>query len=340
MSIGPITIFVEWEDDKAVLILENRGTQKVKISIHCQISSSSGTVLLVNDELLNSETYTKKLSKGFEKWHTFYCLLDGEKQIDLKELVNGDQINAINKYPQVEITPSTSNTAQANDLSPLIRGESELLKEEIENLQVQISTDDQQKIETNVRDSQKHVREMEKVNRADKAIDIVNFENATPSQKAVIILNLIMNDIQQWVDELNQSYVKNSDLVLTLKYAGQAAEEKLKTISNYEQKGEVDIAEYNQFLPQFIKDRLFNGVARFVTFEQLHEKLDKFLDLVGYEIIPIEIGKTKADARVHDIQSSLQTNNEPGTIVEIILPGLQRKADGEIVQKSVVIRGE
>ena len=109
----------------------------------------------------------------------------------------------------------------------------------------------------------------------------------------------------------------------------------------YEERCEIgDFEEYNQFLPQFIKDRLFNGVARFVSFEQLHEKLDKFLDLVGYEIIPIEIGKTEADARVHDIQSSWQTNNEPGTIVEVILPGLQRKADGEIVQKSVVIRGE
>ena len=98
--------------------------------------------------------------------------------------------------------------------------------------------------------------------------------------------------------------------------------------------------EYNQFIPQFVKDRLFNGVARFIKFEQLPERLNQYLQLVGYEVIPIGIGKTQADARLHDIQASRQTNAESGTIVEVVLPGLQRKADGEIVQKPVVIRGE
>ena len=98
--------------------------------------------------------------------------------------------------------------------------------------------------------------------------------------------------------------------------------------------------EYNQFIPQFIKDRLFNGVARFTKFEQLPEQLDDFLQIVGYEVVPIEMDKTQADARLHDIQSSRQTNAESGTIVEVVLPGLQRKADGEIIQKPVVIRGE
>ena len=98
--------------------------------------------------------------------------------------------------------------------------------------------------------------------------------------------------------------------------------------------------EYNQFILQFIKDRLFNGVARFVKFDQLPKQVDEFLQIVGYEVVPIEIGETKADVRMHDIQSSRQTNAESGTIVEVVLPGLQRITDGEIVQKPVVIRGE
>ena len=98
--------------------------------------------------------------------------------------------------------------------------------------------------------------------------------------------------------------------------------------------------EYNQFILQFIEDTLFNGVARFIQFEQLSKKLDELLQFVGYEVVPIEIGRTKADARLHDIQSSRQTDAEYGTIVEVVVPGLQRKADGEIVQKPVVIRGE
>ena len=109
----------------------------------------------------------------------------------------------------------------------------------------------------------------------------------------------------------------------------------------YEERSEIDnLEEYDQFIPQFIKDRLFNGVSRFVPFDQLPEQLEQCLQLVGYEIVPIEIGKTQADARVHDIQGSRQTNVEHGTVVEVILPGLRRKIDGEIVQKPVVIRGE
>lgn len=109
----------------------------------------------------------------------------------------------------------------------------------------------------------------------------------------------------------------------------------------YEERCEIsDFEEYNQFFPQFIKDRLFNGAARFIRYEPLPEHLDTLLQLVGYEIVPIEIGKTKADARVHDIQECRQTRVNPGTIAEVILSGLRRQVDGEIVQKPVVIRGE
>lgn len=109
----------------------------------------------------------------------------------------------------------------------------------------------------------------------------------------------------------------------------------------YEERSEIkNLEEYDQFIPQFIKDRLFNGMSRFVPFDQLPERLERCLRLVGYEVVPIEIGKTQADARVHDIQGSRQTNGEPGTVVEVILPGLRRVTDGEIIQKPVVIRGE
>lgn len=102
----------------------------------------------------------------------------------------------------------------------------------------------------------------------------------------------------------------------------------------------IDETEYNQFIPQFIKDRLFNSVARFIEFDRLSEQLDEYLQLVGYEMVPIEIGKTQANARTHEIQGSQQTNAESGTIIEVVLPGLQRIDNGEIIQKPVVIRGE
>ena len=101
-----------------------------------------------------------------------------------------------------------------------------------------------------------------------------------------------------------------------------------------------NLEEYNQFIPQFIKDRLFNGAARFIQSEKMLTQLGELLDLIGYETIPIEMGKTQADARIHDIQTSRQIGSEPGTVIEVILPGLRRIADGEIIQKPVVIRGE
>lgn len=108
----------------------------------------------------------------------------------------------------------------------------------------------------------------------------------------------------------------------------------------YELGREVDVEEYNTFFPQFTADILFNSVARYMPFAELSQRMDKFLHLVGYEIVPIEIGRTRADSRVHEIQGSRQTGDEPGTIVEVVSPGLQQKGGATIVQKPVVIRGE
>ena len=111
-------------------------------------------------------------------------------------------------------------------------------------------------------------------------------------------------------------------------------------LSGYELGHKVNETEYNQFIPQFIRYGLFNEVSEFISFEHLPEKMDKFLKFLDYEVVPIEIGKTKANPRMHEIRESQQTSAEPGTIVEIISPGLRQKIGGEIVQKPVVIRGE
>ena len=132
--------------------------------------------------------------------------------------------------------------------------------------------------------------------------------------------------------ELELNDIRNACTVYVAQFQGM--------LIGYEQGREVDVAEYNTFLPQFITDRLFNGVARCIPFEALPERMDKFLHLVGHEVVPIEVGHTKADSRVHEIQASRQTGDEPGTIVEVVSPGLQQRGGGTIVQKPVVIRGE
>ena len=232
-----------------------------------------------------------------------------------------------------------------------------------------------------IQEAQAKVESLAQVYENGEPIDIIEIDDPTPSQKALMILNWIARTIEDWENELEESGTANPDLIQTLGFANQDIKDKLKEIrgpapplpellnpdtdvsidaaynefqnkctayvSRYEglligyQLGrQIAETEYNQFIPQFIKDRLFNGVARFIKFEQLPEQLDVLLQFVGYEIVPIEIGKTEADARMHDIQSSRQANAESGTIVEVVLPGLQQRADDEIVQKPVVIRGE
>ena len=102
----------------------------------------------------------------------------------------------------------------------------------------------------------------------------------------------------------------------------------------------VDEAGLDQFIPQFIKNQLFNNVTKHIPHDQLQEQLDRFLQLADYEVIPIEVGITEADSRFHEIQGSKQTSVKRGTVAEVVSPGLMQKKDRIIVQKPVVIRGE
>lgn len=239
------------------------------------------------------------------------------------------------------------------------------------------TVDEQPQLEEIVQEARARVESLAQAYENGEPIDLVGIENPTPSQNVVLILNWIARRIEEWESDLDQSGSTDSDLIQSLGYANQAIKEKLKEIrgpapplptpleldtditytefqkrcntyvSRFEgmltglQLGrKIDDTEYNQFIPQFIKDRLFNGMVRFIPLDNIPEQLNDFLQFVGYEMVPIEIDKTQADARIHDIQGSQQTNAESGTIIEVVLPGLQRIDNGEIIQKPVVIRGE
>ena len=108
----------------------------------------------------------------------------------------------------------------------------------------------------------------------------------------------------------------------------------------YELARKLDKEEFDHYIKQFVRNDLFNNLAKHIPHDQLQEQLDKFLQLSEYEIIPVEVGVTEADSRVHDIQGSKQTDVKRGTVAEVIVPGLMQKPDNRIVQKPVVIRGE
>ena len=227
-----------------------------------------------------------------------------------------------------------------------------------------------------VKDTQKQVENLAENYREGSPIDFTALENLSVVQK----LNVIVSDISQWKTELEKYSQPDVDLAQVLASAETFLKDKLKgdrgipptpmplnletdistetaldrvrqkcsayvkqfekTLSDYETEREADVEAYDQFIFTSIKDRVFNNLTHYFPPEQLPEQINKFLQLVDLEAIPITLGETIADARVHQIQDSRQTDGEPGTIVEIVSPGLRRQTDGVIVQKPVVIRGE
>ena len=237
----------------------------------------------------------------------------------------------------------------------------------------------QQKAERAIQDTRKQVMDLIRRYQEGEPIDFENTFPSKSSQKVILILNMITQDLCQWTSELKQS--GQTDILQTVTFAEMAIKDKLKTIRaediptpetldpptdvttenelnrtrkecadyvdkfqgtlrSYELNREIDATVSVHFILQFIKDHLFNNLARNMPFDALPEKLDGFLQHVDLEIAPIEIGETEADSRVHDIQGSKQTGVRRGTIAEVIQPGLMKKNDGTIVQKPVVIRGE
>lgn len=70
------------------------------------------------------------------------------------------------------------------------------------------------------------------------------------------------------------------------------------------------------------------------------EYLPNILRIMNLELVPVEIGKTEADSRIHDIQGSQRGAYQRGVVADIIQHGVRRISDKQIIRKPVVMRGE
>ena len=68
--------------------------------------------------------------------------------------------------------------------------------------------------------------------------------------------------------------------------------------------------------------------------------LPNILQMMSLELVPIKIGQTEADSRIHDIQGSQRGAYQRGVVADIIQHGIRRISDKEIIRKPVVMRGE
>ncbi len=115
--------------------------------------------------------------------------------------------------------------------------------------------------------------------------------------------------------------------------------EKLATLEQQHAE-KVRIPVFKKFLLEFIRDKLFFAVAKYSDLPSVQSRLNWFLDLVEYEIIPIEPGKTKVSSEYHDVKEKRNCDLESDTVAEVILPGLQTKDGKRVVQNAIVIQAE
>ena len=68
--------------------------------------------------------------------------------------------------------------------------------------------------------------------------------------------------------------------------------------------------------------------------------LPNILQMMNLELVPIEIGQTEADSRIHDIQGSQRGAFKRGVVADIVQHGIYRISDKQIIRKPVIMRGE
>ena len=372
-TIEHISISAGWEHEQAILVFDNRGQEKKYIDIRYQ------TVGKLNRsrehfQLLAGDSRTVKLPREFDRYEKFYFQIGAKEWPnsidDLRKLLDEAKAPAALEQPQLVNEPPSPAPEPSSDV-PLDSQKGGI--NETEGLQTKAEavvwkTREQVAAKARAyREGQPiELRELETPTPSQTVLVFLNLlardigkwkteagQSGKANSELVDVLTYRKADIIaklkairgesppappplsvkiERITDAELEHIRRDCAIYEARFEGM--------LIGYELGREVDIAEYDAFLPQFIADRLFNGVARCMPFEELSQRMNKFLRLVKYEIVPIEVGYTKADSRVHEIQDSRQTGNEPGTIVEVVLPGLQRIADSTIVQKPIVIRGE
>ncbi len=213
-------------------------------------------------------------------------------------------------------------------------------------------------------------------------LDNWDLESLSEQQTAVLLLNLMVNELEAWKKEAKKASTTEDTLAKSLEKIEKELKQTLKQtrgidapaptlfpdrtaasdqdlmriqkncdvylerfsekLAALEQKHaeKVRVSAFKKFLLEFIRDKLFPKVAEFSSLKFVQKRLNWFLNLVDYELIPIEPGKTKFSPELHKVKGKRRTDLESNTIVEVVSPGLQTKDGKRIIQNAVVIQAE
>ncbi len=115
-----------------------------------------------------------------------------------------------------------------------------------------------------------------------------------------------------------------------------------KKLTEQEKKhaSKIEVLIFKKFLTEFVRDFLFVEVAKSLQGNELPKRLTWFLDLVDSEVMPIKVGETEVSPNHHKVKGACISEFEPGTIVEVVTPGLQSKDGKRVSHMAVVIEAE
>lgn len=209
-----------------------------------------------------------------------------------------------------------------------------------------------------------------------------DFESLDEQQTAVLLLNLMVNELSEWKKTAKQGSTTKDSLAKSLETFETELKQTLKQtrgieapaptlfpdrtaatdqdlmdiqkdcdiylerfsekLAVLEQKHaeKVKIPAFKKFLVEFVRDKLFPKAAEFSSLSSVQSRLNWFLDLVDYELMPIEAGKTKFSPEHHKVKEKRSSDFEADTIVEVISPGLQSKDGKRVIQNAVVVQAE
>ena len=207
-------------------------------------------------------------------------------------------------------------------------------------------------------------------------------ETLSEEETAILLLNLMVNEVTAWQKEAGRGTSETKQFVETLTEVGMRLRQTLKQtrgtstpsptlfpdllaenaedlekiqsecdaylqrftekVIQQEKKhaAKIETIVFKKFLIEFVRDFLFVEIAKSARGNTLPKRLTWFLDLVDSEVIPIEIGKTKVSPHHHKVKGGCSSEFAPGTIVEVITPGLQSKDGKRVSQMAVVIEAE
>ncbi len=213
-------------------------------------------------------------------------------------------------------------------------------------------------------------------------LDNWDLESLSERQIAVLLLNLMVNEISEWKKSAKKSETTKDTLAKSLESIETELKQTLKQtrgieapsptlfpnrtastdndlmeiqkdcdtylqrfsekLAELEQKhaDKVKIAAFKKYLVEFVRDKLFPNVAEFSSLNSVQSRLNWFLDLVDFELMPIEPGKTKFSDEFHDLKEKRSSDFESDTIVEVVTPGLQSKDGRRVIQNAVVVQAE